>query len=740
MQNINQFGSALSNYDKLQTSINDTAIENAERVSPNNPYLNKYIQFSNGTMCFVTNRGVAKPFNNNTDFTNIAGKGGCPKTTQVIKVDIEWTVDMIPGAIINTTPTLIVGTPMQPNTYCTHSGQNVFVTENISNPTSTYVGCYNSNTSDNNSMITDNETQCLLYATDNGYKFAAMKKMNDGTISCSTANNKEDMTKDGSAEIKYTPISIWNSGTSGSGNMMQISPEGQVKIVDTSGKTIWTSSNEADISCTNGGNISNVVATYGGNCNSNSKYAVESGNVSEKVNETITSLMDDNSKIFDYTIPISNTEFGDPAQGCNKSFDASYMCGNTPYVKHIDDAEGQSVILSCNAEVKLCDFYLILDNNGTMKLVKGNLSASSIWTADLSSPVQFKNDAFVAKNGKMGRNYLKTGESLFAGEWIASPSGNIRLVMQSDGNLVLYTYSEYAGCTQKNNKLFVGDSESAFAVYEHSTVGDKLNVGKVAYIDANLEKREYPASILSYTTNKSLPSSYTTFFNNDSRGNDISASKQNNVQECETACTDNKECGGFVWDTDTTTCYLKNISMYPKNSRQFREGTVMGIKNPSIKSNSNCNTKLTSIDSIQYSSYKSGKDMTSDSTCHAKFISKDDKTLLTESTDKLKDIGTRIASTINTNYKAQQSQISDVNKQQSKLDARLKKYNYSQNNKSNNRVINVEQFQNLTLDDLHGINENLELFATSENTMYMALGIISVGLIFVAYTLKIKTN
>jgi hypothetical protein len=44
----------------IQSSIKKHTTNMLDRISPSNPYLNKIIQFNNGSYCYVTNRGVAK--------------------------------------------------------------------------------------------------------------------------------------------------------------------------------------------------------------------------------------------------------------------------------------------------------------------------------------------------------------------------------------------------------------------------------------------------------------------------------------------------------------------------------------------------------------------------------------------------------------------------------------------------------------------------------------------------------
>ena len=48
---------------------------------------------------------------------------------------------------------------------------------------------------------------------------------------------------------------------------------------------------------------------------------------------------------------------------------------------------------------------------------------------------------FSIVKGKYGKNWIAQGSVLAAGDFIGSNSGSMALIMQSDGNLVLYTFS-----------------------------------------------------------------------------------------------------------------------------------------------------------------------------------------------------------------------------------------------------------------------------------------------------------
>ena len=55
-----------------------------------------------------------------------------------------------------------------------------------------------------------------------------------------------------------------------------------------------------------------------------------------------------------------------------------------------------------------------------------------IWATETAGKQKGVNPDWVASKGKYGRNYMKTGETLSADEWIGSNDGSIMLMMQKD--------------------------------------------------------------------------------------------------------------------------------------------------------------------------------------------------------------------------------------------------------------------------------------------------------------------
>jgi hypothetical protein len=194
-----------------------------------------------------------------------------------------------------------------------------------------------------------------------------------------------------------------------------------------------------------------------------------------------------------------------------------------------------------------------------------NDNQGQIWFSGTNGQQQDANPAYVATNGKYGQNWIASGSTLAAGDFVGSTNGNLALIMQSDGNLVLYTFTNVLNCQQMtdgNN----GGGVGANAIYNIGTVGNPTNVGQLGYVDKNSGLTVYDDSNIQFSNN------YTKFSAMNSSGNDISNSSYNNatVQQCESTCNNNPECAGFVMSSSAlgSTCYPKTNGMYPNSSSQ----------------------------------------------------------------------------------------------------------------------------------------------------------------------------
>jgi hypothetical protein len=388
---------------------------------------------------------------------------------------------------------------------------------------------------------------------------------------------------------------------------------------------------------------------------------------------------------------------------------------------------------------------------------------AGIWMSHTNGKQKGTNPDWVASKGKYGRNYMKTGETLAQDEWIGSNDGSIKLIMQTDGNLVLYTSETKSGCSVKNNITYGGGWVNA--VYKIDPTGNKASLGKVAYIDPDANLKEYPSSLLSYSNQ------YQIIKDADSAGNDIQQINptSNNEQGCIDACNANGDCAGFVYQPNGNYCYLKNSAMYPSGEKQYyaNSGITMGVRKPQIGSSVDqaCSRDIIDIDSLQYDNYLKGDPMTSETKCETSLVLGEDKTTLTNLQNSMLSVGEQITdqtenlytknnnnyNTIQQNsiqfnknidmYKANDNKIkSELNlpgrfQTETKSKSNVNKREGMQNNMSQgqNNVRTIDPSLNsnkiITMNDINSMLSDTDIRVLQENYSYIFWSILAVGLL-----------
>jgi len=590
--------------------------------------------------------------------------------------------------------------------------------------------------------------ECKKYAIDNDYQYFGMQDLqSDGTAACLVSNDYDRSLGYGDASKQITMMPLWSSNTAtGQPHTMQVVGSGQLTIYDINNAAIFNT-NEAVADCVNWGTLMIDSATYGGNCK------VPIGNVTDKVGSSA-NWKDSAS------IPISNGTFGDPAPGCAKSFDVAYKCGGKAFSRNLMPAEGQTTILDCKDYMsKSCQFFLILQDDGNLVLYKGKDPSDqkeSIWSSKTNGQQKGTNPDWVASKGKYGRNYMLLGETLATDEWIGSNDGSIKLIMQTDGNLVLYTSETKSGCSVKDNITYGGGWVNA--VYKIEPTGNKASLGKVAYIDPDAKLKEYPSSLLSYSNQYQLLKDF------DSAGNDIQQINptSNNEQGCIEACNANGECAGFVYQPNGNYCYLKNSAMYPSGEKQYyaSSGITMGVRKPQIGSSVNraCSRDIVDIDSIQYDHYAKGDPMTSETKCGTTIVLGEDKNTLTNLQNSMLSVGEQITdqtenlytknnniyNTIQENsvqfnknvdmYKANDNKIKSELNLPGRFQTETKpksKSNINVNKREGMQTIDPSAESNkfLTMNDINSMLSDTDIRVLQENYSYIFWSILAVGLL-----------
>lgn len=446
---------------------------------------------------------------------------------------------------------------------------------------------------------------CKQAAITNGYRFFGLQNANtsSGLGYCAVSNSEPALSQYGNAQVPSKMIALWSSNTAGqTGNTAILSNTGSLQVINTSGQAVYsspaTSANPGNyLGCYNDCSQGRGLPTYLGDgkdyssCQSAAKSAGLSyfGLQWTQPNGT--------SQCFagnDITLGMSMGK----ASNCTQSngLTVGGSCSNAIY----------------NTSSSSSNYYLILQDDGNMCIYRGtgpNDNQGGIWCTTTNGKQQSSNPNVLASKGKYGKNWMSSGSTLAPGDFIGSDDGKLALVMQTDGNLVLYTYQMDTNCQKIGDKM--GGGEGANAVYDIGMTAINSNMSKLAFIDSDSNLYSYP------TDNQQYSGDYSIINNSDTYGNDIpgAAFAGATVDSCKKACNNNSQCAGFVIDVggnNNNTCFPKTNAMYPFggpiSTNNSLDLYIRGKQpsSPPMGVSSNTNT----VNTIKYQNYiNSGKDV-----------------------------------------------------------------------------------------------------------------------------------
>jgi hypothetical protein len=153
----------------------------------NNPYKGKNVSLSSGAKGYVTERGIFKWYPNSTVIDSTQGKNGCGTGLDYIDLGIDGSFKNV-GSIIQSSPPMLVGTPMKQGQACGYAGSNVQITQGV-NPSlinDNYRGCYKTNTdfSEQSDLGTTTKQACKSRALDLGKTLFALTNYKEDKGTC----------------------------------------------------------------------------------------------------------------------------------------------------------------------------------------------------------------------------------------------------------------------------------------------------------------------------------------------------------------------------------------------------------------------------------------------------------------------------------------------------------------------------------------------------------------------------
>ena len=442
--------------------------------------------------------------------------------------------------------------------------------------------------------------QCQNAAVDSGYQYFALQNVNPANSLgyCAVSNSQPSATSLGEGMIPSGQVALWASNTatgetSNPGSTATLTNIGALSVLNSGGQAVFSTDSA---NATPG----NYLGCYN-DCSQGRGLPTFLGS-GETYETCQTQAQAGNWSYFgiQYTQPNGTSEcwVGNDISNGMKMGKAT----------NCTTVNGGPVGGSCSNAIynnasSTSNYFLILQDDGNLCIYRGTSPSDNqgyIWCSMTNGRQQQANPIYAAANGKYGQNWIAQGSTLAAGDFVGSTSGNLALIMQSDGNLVLYTFSLVTNC-QTMADGNTGGGVAANALYDIGKVGVQGDMSQVAYIDQNSELHAYPS------TNTQYSNTYSEMPGNDSAGYDIPGAAYGgaSVQQCETSCNNNPECAGFAFSNNV--CYPKTSSMYPNGARQINQVVDLYIRGKTpISTPIGVPSTVNNTDTIAYSNYTNG--------------------------------------------------------------------------------------------------------------------------------------
>lgn len=445
---------------------------------------------------------------------------------------------------------------------------------------------------------------CQSYALNSGNQYFGLQSTDSNGIgNCMVSNDLASSQMYGKAsDFKMMPV--WATATNNSGATATLTNTGSLSVLNSASSSVYATSNPSS-----GGGYVGCYGDRGDRAMDASVIKVFTSGVGRPEGPYDWSMTVDkcrttaiNNKYDYYAIQAGSVCF--LSNDINKTMKYGKVgnCGGSG--NNITGGGWANAVYSVK---QTGNYFLILQDDGNLVIYKGKNPSDNqgaIWSTGTNGKQQQSNPVFAASKGKYGQNWMPSGSSLAPNEFIGSNKGDMALIMQTDGNLVLYTFTANISCKAMSNGKTSG-ADGINALYQLKDIGVPSNVGNLGYVDENDMLHPYPSS------NSENGAGYSKFGSTNIGSNDITTVR-GTVQECQSACDNNSSCTGFVYvGGSSNTGYLKSASSY--SSKFPSVGTDVYVKNK-IPKNLPIGVASTTnnIDSITYQKYINGGPPASD--------------------------------------------------------------------------------------------------------------------------------
>jgi hypothetical protein len=614
---------------------------------------------------------------------------------------------------------------------------------------------------------------CKQAAIDNGYQYFALQDVNTEkkTGYCAVANNNIWPTRYGESKIPESTTAIWSSKTtknveiSGSGGKYaKLTSTGSLAVYNATDAVIFTTTIPED-------QTSGYIGCYADRSSrampniSNNKYI--------EIEDCHQLAIDNNLKYYALQDVKQARDENNNLVGigwCAGSNDLSqsqkYGKANCGPMSSTDNRIGgrgwSNAIYSTSPD---SPHYLILQADGNMCIYKGSriFNQGIVWDSMQDTEniigeykLQDPNPSKSAAMGTFKRNYITNDDDqiLEVGDFIGSPDGSTFLIMQDDGNLVLYTTKLVTNCLKLDSNNYEdinGGGIGANALYKLDEVAFPDNMGKNGYVNGGSRVSEFPADMMMVSYGEPIQNKIGKNVQMIPGYNwtDGDVDPVKNIAIAKTACDNESTCNMILTHTSIPGKYLiATGSTTELNDANAFTSILKTNTLDTTQINSTCNKQPPiGIDTIQWEHYLKGLPMTKDTKCSiGKLESLKGKTIA-DLNAQLTDVSSKLIAKLNKieDKNNKMNAQMDVGGKQIRIDVKKYKANaqkiltYSKS--MNPRRKNGSQ----TLEGFNVLNNNID-YMVSDSNIISNQGVYSyiiwsvIATVIVIITIELFTN
>ena len=439
-----------------------------------------------------------------------------------------------------------------------------------------------------------NFDQCQNYAVNSGsYLFGLQGVDGNGNGNCMV--NFRAMY---GAAVNYNTTALWDSKTTGNnpGSTATLTTAGTLSVLNASGAVIFSTPGDTN-------SAGGYLGCYG---DSGDRAMPNTSNDQYLPMDQCRQLAIDNNLAY-YGTQNASSDIG-WCSGTNdlnsaKKYGIANNCAKNSQGKEMG-GPWSNAVYSVNQEGS---YYLYLQDDGNMCVYRGrgpNDNQGAIWCSQTNGQQQQPNLNFAASKGKFGQCWIPSGSTLSPGDFVGSTNGSIYLLMQTDGNLVLYTTTASSKCSSFGGKNVGAQDVTALYMTE---MGNRNSIGKLAYIDQNSQLHAYPSTNVKYSN------IYTTMAGIAGGGAVASVSANTPVEQCQTTCSSSSECVGFTfvndWFGNKNVCFTQTSN---KDNRPMPGASLYTRNKEPVSPPIGVPGTVVNVDTVMYDKYTDGGDISSE--------------------------------------------------------------------------------------------------------------------------------